>query len=59
VEDISLVHGFAGTPGSEECYEKSVSKLTRTFNGLANAASALGYSSVAALQAGIRAFCSD
>jgi hypothetical protein len=57
MEDISLVHGFAGTPGSEECYEKSVSNLARTFNGLANAASALGYSSVAALQAGIRAFC--
>jgi hypothetical protein len=56
VEDISLVHGFVGKPGSASCHGKSVSELAQTFGG-ANAASALGYASVSDLQDAIRAFC--
>jgi hypothetical protein len=59
VEDISLVHGFAGTPGAANCHGQSVSELATTFGGKPNAASALGYSSVNDLQDGIRAFCGD
>jgi hypothetical protein len=59
VEDISLVHGFDGTPGSANCHGRSVSGLTKTYGGMPNAASALGYATVADLQAGIDAFCGD
>jgi hypothetical protein len=57
VEDISLVHGFAGTPGAANCHGKTVSDLAHTYGGMANAASALGFASVADLQAAIDAFC--
>jgi hypothetical protein len=59
VEDISLVHGFVGTPGAPNCHGKSVSDLAQRYGGMPNAASALGYASVADLQAGIDAFCND
>jgi hypothetical protein len=58
VEDISLVQGFGGTPGAANCHGKSVSELAKTFGGMPDAASALGYASVADLQAGVDAFCS-
>ena len=48
---------FAGTPGSANCYGQSVSTLARQYRGLNAAASALGYSDVAALQNAIVAFC--
>jgi hypothetical protein len=48
---------FAGTPGKTNCYGSSVSALAREFGGLNNAAAALGYTSVEALQDAIRAFC--
>jgi DNA-binding beta-propeller fold protein YncE len=48
---------FAGTAGAPNCHGKSVSALTGEFGGLAAAATALGYSSVQALQEAIRVFC--
>ena len=48
---------FAGTPGKANCYGKSVSALVRQYQGLHAAATALGFSSVKALQNAIMAFC--
>jgi hypothetical protein len=48
---------FAGTPGEENCHGQSVSALARQFGGLNNAAAALGFPSVQALQDAIMAFC--
>jgi CSLREA domain-containing protein len=48
---------FAGGPGQAQCFEQSVGTLTRQFGSLDAAASALGYSSVRALQNAIGAFC--
>src|SRR5215469_11597574 len=48
---------FAGQPGKPNCHGKSVSALASEFGGLDAAASALGFSSVQALQDAIRAFC--
>ena len=47
----------AGTPGQANCHGKSVSALAKQFGGIHAAASALGFSSVAALQDGLKAFC--
>jgi hypothetical protein len=51
------VVGFAGTPGSTQCHGTSVSALAHKYGGMAQAAVALGYSSVKALQADITLFC--
>jgi YVTN family beta-propeller protein len=48
---------FAGTPGKANCYGQSASALTQQYGGLANAAAALGYPSVSALQNAIEAYC--
>jgi YVTN family beta-propeller protein len=48
---------FAGTPGKENCYGKSVSALVRQYHGLNAAAAALGFSSVRSLQNAILEFC--
>ena len=48
---------LAGTPGKANCHSQSVSVLVRQFGGLNNAAAALGFPSVQALQDAIRAFC--
>jgi hypothetical protein len=48
---------FAGTPGEANCHAQSVSALARQFGGLNNAAAALGFPSVQALQDAIKAFC--
>ena len=48
---------FAGTPGYPKCFGKSVSALAKQFGGLNNAAAALGYPSVDALQNAIMEFC--
>jgi hypothetical protein len=48
---------FAGTPGKANCHGKSVSALAQQFGGLNNAAEALGYPSVDALQNAIMEFC--
>ena len=47
----------AGTPGRANCHGRTVSALAREFGGINAAASALGFSSVASLQDGLRAFC--
>jgi hypothetical protein len=48
---------FAGTPGKPNCCGQSVSALTRQYGGLNNAAAALGFDSVSALQGAIQEFC--
>lgn len=48
---------LAGQPGKANCHGKSVSALAQQYGGLDAAASALGYSSVQALQDAIRTFC--
>jgi hypothetical protein len=48
---------FAGTPGKANCHGKSVSALAKQFGGLNNAAAALGFDSVSALQEAIMSFC--
>jgi hypothetical protein len=59
VEDISLVHGFGGTPGAPACLVLSLSELVITFGSMPNAASALGYASVGDLNHAIATFCGD
>ncbi len=48
---------FAGTPGFSNCHGQSVAALATQFGGLNAAAAVLGFPSVKALQAAIRAFC--
>jgi len=48
---------FAGTPGKASCHGQSVSALAKQYGGLNNAAAALGYPSVSALQEAIMAYC--
>jgi YVTN family beta-propeller protein len=48
---------FAGTPGKANCHGQSVSALAKQYGGLNAAASALGFSSIGALQNAILAFC--
>lgn len=47
----------AGTPGEANCHGKTISALANQFGGIDAAASALGFSSVAALQDGFTLFC--
>jgi len=47
----------AGTPGRANCHGKSVSALAHQFRDLDAAASALGFSRVAALQDAFKTFC--
>jgi len=49
----------AGTPGRANCHGETTAALAHQFGGLDAAASELGFSSVAALQDGFRAFCRD
>jgi hypothetical protein len=49
----------AGTPGQANCHGQSVSAVARQFGGVPAAASALGFSSVKALQAALRGFCQE
>jgi hypothetical protein len=48
---------FAGETGQANCFDESVRTLTGQFGSLDAAASALGYSSVRAIQNAISAFC--
>jgi hypothetical protein len=50
---------FAGTPGKANCHGQSVSALAKQFGGLDNAAEALNYPNVDALQNVILAYCGD
>jgi hypothetical protein len=47
----------AGTPGQANCHGESISALAKQFGGLNTAASALGFSSVKALQDSFAGFC--
>ncbi len=47
----------AGTPGQTNCHGQSISALAHQFGGIHSAASALGFSSVRALQNGFDLFC--
>ncbi len=47
----------AGTPGQANCHGQTVSAMAKEFGGIDASASTLGYSSVDALQDGIRVFC--
>src|SRR5262245_51852252 len=47
----------AGTPGQPECHGETVSSVARQFGGIKAAAAALGFSSVASLQDGLRQYC--
>ena len=55
--DVVPSPAFAGTPGHANCHAASVSALSTTYGGMANAASALGYATVADLQTAIDNFC--
>jgi hypothetical protein len=57
VEDISLVHGFVGTPGVSDCKGTSISDNAQRYNGSANAASMLGYASLNDYLAAVTAYC--
>jgi hypothetical protein len=54
---VVRVIGFAGTPGSTPCHDSSTAALAHKYGSLPQAAVALGYSSVKALQADITLFC--
>lgn len=47
----------AGKPGQANCHGQTVSAMAEEFGGIDASASTLGYSSVSALQDGIRVFC--
>jgi hypothetical protein len=51
------VIGFSGTPGSTQCHDSSTAALAHKYGSMPQAAVALGYSSVKALQADITLFC--
>jgi hypothetical protein len=47
----------AGTPGQADCHDLTISGLAEQFGSVHAAESALGFSSVKALQNSFRAFC--
>lgn len=49
----------SGTPGQEDCHDVTISGLAEQFGSVHSAASALGFSSVQALQNSFRAFCAQ
>jgi hypothetical protein len=50
---------FAGVPGNANCHGVTVSALAAQFGGINQAAQALGFGSVQALQSAISAFCGN
>jgi hypothetical protein len=54
---ITFTFPFAGTPGRSNCHGQSVSALAKQYVGLNNAAAALGFANVNALQEAIQEFC--
>jgi hypothetical protein len=46
-----------GTPGKANCYSDSLLVLIRQYGGLGNAAAAVGFLSIAALEAATEEFC--
>jgi subtilisin-like proprotein convertase family protein len=49
----------AGTPGRPNCHDQCISALAHDHGGIARAASDLGFSSVANLQAAVTDFCGN
>jgi len=49
----------SGTPGQEDCHDVTISGLAEQFGSVHAAASALGFSSVQALQNSFRSFCAQ
>ncbi len=47
----------AGTPGQANCHGRTISAMAEEFGGIDASALTLGYSSVSALQDGVRVFC--
>jgi len=50
---------FVGTPGKNNCYDKSIKALTRNYSDMLGAAAALGFDSVALLQNALTGFCAQ
>jgi hypothetical protein len=48
---------FAGTPGKATCHDQTVAALALQYGAIGDAAAALGYSSVGALQKAISVYC--
>jgi len=58
VDKVVIFGGaFAGTPGTANCHNQSVSALAQEYGGLNAAAAVLGYTGVSALQDDIEVFC--
>lgn len=57
IQPFAPAPAFAGIPGQRDCHGQSVAALAQQFGGLDTAATTLGFSSVKALEDGIRAFC--
>ena len=57
--DDLLVLALGGTPGVIDCHGKTVSGLAQQFGGIDYAASALGFTSVSALQNIIQGYCGN
>jgi len=56
-DELNNVAGGAGTPGEPNCHGQTVSALAKQFGGTSDAATALGFSSVSALQDTTKTFC--
>lgn len=52
----TILARFAGIPGEANCIDQRVSTLTKTYGGVAAAATALGYASVMDLQSAINGY---
>ena len=50
---------FAGTPGNANCHDNSTSALAQTFGSVKQAAIALGFPTLQALQTAVSAFCGE
>lgn len=48
---------FAGTPGAANCFGESMAALVQTYGGSVEAAAALGFANVIALEAAVTAHC--
>jgi uncharacterized repeat protein (TIGR03803 family) len=54
---LTLPGTFTGVPGQSNCTGQSISFMAKKYGGIAHAADSLGYSSVAALQNAVAAYC--
>ncbi|MBV8740112.1 MAG: hypothetical protein JO007_23225 [Alphaproteobacteria bacterium] len=54
---MTLSATFNGVPGKANCTGQSISFMAKKYGGIAHAAESLGYTSVAALQNAVLAYC--